>query len=121
MIKRVDSKLQEFKRLKYKIDLQDRQNLEILTKQAWEKAKAAAELIKKNFDVNKIILYGSLSTGHFKEGSDIDLLVEGFRGSFWDMYIKVEEIVSPFPVSIVCKEDARESLILEAYEKGVEL
>ena len=121
MISKVDSKLKEFKRLKYKIDLRNRQNLEILTKQAWEKAKAAAELIKKDFDANKVILYGSLAAGHFKEGSDIDLLIEGSKGSFWDLYIKVEEIASPIPVSVVCEEDASRSLILEAYEKGVEL
>ncbi|MCL6088209.1 MAG: nucleotidyltransferase domain-containing protein [Actinobacteria bacterium] len=115
------SKLQEFKRLKYKIDLQNRQNLEILTKQAWEKAKAAAKLIKKDFGASKVILYGSLASGYFKEGSDIDLLVKEFKRSFWDMYIKVEEIVSPIPVSVVCEEDASKSLILEAYKKGVEL
>ena len=121
MINKVGNKLQEFRRLKYKIDLQNSKNLEILIKQAWEKANAAAKLIKEDFDASKVILYGSLAAGHFKEGSDIDLLVVGFNGSFWNMYIQVEEIVSPIPISVICREDASKSLIMEAYEKGVEM
>ena len=121
MINKMDSKLQEFKRIKHKIDLQNRKNIEILIKQAWEKARAAANLIREDFGVSKIILYGSLATGHFREGSDIDLLVIEFKGSFWDMYIQVEKIASPIPVSIICQEDAGKSLIQEAYEKGVVL
>ena len=121
MISKVGSRLQEFRRLKYKIDLQNSQNLEILIKKAWEKARAAAKLIKEDFDASKVILYGSLASGHFKEGSDIDLLVVGFNGSFWNMYIQVEEIVSPIPISVICREDASKSLIMEAYEKGVEM
>ena len=121
MINKADNRLQEFKRLKYKIDLQNSQNLEIFTVQAWGKAKAAAKLIKEDFGASKVILYGSLAAGHFKEGSDIDLLIVEFKGSFWNMYIQVEEIVSPVPVSVICQEDASKSLILEAYEKGVVL
>jgi len=118
MINKIDSKLQEFKRLKYKIDKQDSQNLEIFTTLAWEKARTAAKLLKKDFGVIKVILYGSLAAGNFKEGSDIDLLIFGFKGSFWSMYSQLEEIVSPIQVSLVCKEDASESLILEACEGG---
>ena len=121
MINKLDSKLQEFKKLKYKIDKQDIKNLEIFTTLAWEKARAAAKLLKEDFGVSKVILYGSLAAGNFKEGSDIDLLIFGFKGSFWSMYSQLEEIVSPIQVSLVCKEDASESLILEAYDKGVEL
>ena len=117
----MNSKVQEFKRLRKKIDLQSSQDLEILIKQAWEKARAAAELIKKDFSASKVILYGSLVADRFKEGSDIDLLVVGFKGSFWTMLVQVEEIASPVPVSVVCQEDANESLIYDAYEKGVVL
>lgn len=121
MIDKVDLKLQGFKKLKHKIDLQNSQNLEFLINQARGKAKAAARLIKEDFGASRVILYGSLATGHFKEGSDIDLLVEGFTGSFWNMYIQVEEIVAPIPVSVICLEDASESLTIEAYEKGVDI
>ncbi len=116
---KMDSKLQEFKRLRKKIDLQNSQNLEILVKQAWGKARAAAKLIKKDFCASKVILYGSLAAGRFKEGSDIDLLVVEFKGSFWNMLVQVEEIASPVPVSVICQEDANKSLIQDAYEKGV--
>ena len=121
MINKVDSRLQEFKRLKYKIDLRNSHSLEILSKQAWKKAKSAVKLIREDFGASKVILYGSLVAGHFKDGSDIDLLVVGFNGSFWNMYIQVEEIVSPIPISVICQEDASKSLIMEAYAKGVEM
>ena len=45
----------------------------------------------------------------------------GFDGPFWNMYIQVEEIVSPIPISVICREDASKSLIMEAYEKGAEM
>jgi len=121
MINKMDSRLQEFKKIKYKIDLQNSKNIEILTKQAWERARGAAKLIREDFGASKVILYGSLATGHFREGSDIDLLVIEFKGSFWDMYVQVEKIASPIPISIICQEDASKSLIWEAYEKGVVL
>lgn len=117
----MDSKLQEFRRLRKKINLQNSQNLEILAKQAWKKARVAAKLIKEDYNVSRVILYGSLAAGRFKEGSDIDLLVVEFKGSFWSMLVQVEEIASPVPVSVVCQEDASKSLIQDAYEKGVVL
>jgi len=121
MIDKADSMLQEFKKIKSKIDLQNSKNLMILIDRAREKAKAAAKLIREDFGASRVILYGSLATGHFVEGSDIDLLVEGFNGSFWDMYVQVEEIAAPIPISVICKEDALESLIKEASERGVEI
>ncbi len=121
MADKMDLKLQEFKKLKHKIDLQDIQKLESLIGLAREKVKAAARIIKEDFGASRVILYGSLATGHFKEGSDIDLLISGFTGSFWNMYIQVEEITAPIPVSVICLEDASESLIAEAYERGVEI
>ena len=43
--------------------------------QAVEKVKEYAEVVRQNFPVRKIILYGSYAKGATKEGSDIDVAV----------------------------------------------
>ena len=58
----------------------EQNRLEILQKrrqQALEIAKIAAEILKKEFGAEKIILFGSLLNDNFHENSDIDLAVFG--------------------------------------------
>lgn len=90
-------------------------------KEATARAVALAELLKRKYGASRVVLYGSLVEGGFHEHSDIDLLVFGFSGSYWDMYSEAERIAAPFRASIVCSEDANASLIEHAAKKGVTL
>lgn len=98
-----------------------RRQLEKLQHDAMERAEKIAALLKKKYGVSRIILYGSLAEGGFSEGSDIDLMIEGFRGSFWRMYSEAGMLADPFPLSIVCREDAVSSLVDHALRRGLVL
>lgn len=92
-----------------------------LKDKAFARAQAVAAVLKKDFKADQVILFGSLAEGAFREGSDIDIFVEGWQGLFWDMYLQAEKAAHPFTVSIVCFEDAKPSLVQEVKEKGVYL
>ncbi|WP_240610898.1 nucleotidyltransferase family protein [Ammonifex thiophilus] len=91
-------------------------------KAALEKARAVAELLKKKYGAEKVMLYGSLAGwSKFHERSDIDIMVWGFKGDFWRMQVEVEETALPFECTVVCQEDALPSLRERVLAKGVEL
>lgn len=88
---------------------------------AFKKAVELAKFIKKNYDVKKIYLYGSLArSGKFDFLSDIDIYIEGWDESnnYWRMLSEVECIASPIPLSIVTEKEAFESLKEEIYKEG---
>lgn len=55
-----------------------------LVKKARSCAQKVADMLKTKYRVREVFLYGSLAWGGFTENSDIDLLVAGYRGSYWD-------------------------------------
>ncbi|CEO90078.1 MAG TPA: nucleotidyltransferase domain-containing protein [Syntrophaceticus sp.] len=73
----------------------------VLVENARIKAEDVAKMLKEDYGVREVYLYGSLAWGGFAEGSDIDLLAVGFQGSYWEMFVKAERIAHPFEVSIV--------------------
>lgn len=90
-----------------------------LRKDAEARARRIAEMLKGEYGASRVVLYGSLVEGGFHEGSDIDLLVEGFKGPFWEMYSRADRLAGPFHLGIVCVEDACASLLEHVREKGV--
>ncbi|MCL6449028.1 MAG: nucleotidyltransferase domain-containing protein [Armatimonadetes bacterium] len=94
-----------------------------LRARALEKAQAVADWLKSRYNVKEVYLYGSLAWGKFTPQSDIDLLIVGFpnHARFWDMQVKAEEMATPFPVSIVCAEDAVESLRKRVFREGIRI
>jgi predicted nucleotidyltransferase len=90
-----------------------------LIKKARSKAGKMAKMLKTYYRAREVYLYGSLAWGGFAEGSDIDLLVVGFTGNYWEMYLKAERFARPFAISIVCAEDASASLKRDVLQKGV--
>ncbi|MGQ9533511.1 MAG: nucleotidyltransferase family protein [Desulfotomaculales bacterium] len=92
-----------------------------LVRRARACAGKIARLLKRKYGVGGVFLYGSLARGGFAEHSDIDLLVTGFRGSYWEMLLEAERLARPFRVSIVCEEDASPSLRQEVAREGVPL
>lgn len=72
------------------------------------KLQSLAEGVKKDLDgvvkmlvgryaVKKVVLYGSLASGRFAEGSDIDIAVEGLdRAQFFEALASVNRITPPW-------------------------
>lgn len=94
-----------------------------LRRKALARAKQVTDLLKNKYRVEKVYLYGSLAWGKFTRRSDIDLLIMGFRDSehFWRMQVEAEEIASPFPISVVCFEEALPSLRNRVLREGVQI
>ncbi|MBC7338781.1 MAG: nucleotidyltransferase domain-containing protein [Firmicutes bacterium] len=99
----------------------EQKRAEALRERAREKARLVADILKERYGARQVILYGSLARGDFREGSDIDLLVEGLSGSYWDAYLSAERVAAPFVVSLVCSEDASPPLVDCALKEGVRL
>lgn len=60
--------------------LQEREKrLECLRKNALIEAERLASLLRKRFDFEAIYLFGSVLTGRFKVGSDIDMVIKGMK------------------------------------------
>ena len=92
-----------------------------LVKKARVKVDGVARMLKEDYGVEQVYLYGSLAWGGFAEGSDIDLLAVGFQGRYWEMFVKAERIARPFEVSVVCEEDAHPTLREEVLKRGLPL
>lgn len=86
-----------------------------------EKARLAASVLKQRYRCRNVMLYGSLARGDFSSFSDIDLLIEGFKGKFWEMNKCIEEVALPFEISIICAENAKPALLEEVNKYGVAL
>jgi len=45
--------------------------------EAWEEARQATAFLAEHYGVRRVVLFGSLPAGRFREGSDVDLAVDG--------------------------------------------
>ena len=45
--------------------------------EAWEEARKATAFLAEHYGVRRVVLFGSLPAGRFREGSDVDLAVDG--------------------------------------------
>lgn len=100
---------------------EESRELQLLRLDAMERAGRIAALLRKTFNVSRVMLYGSLVEGGFDARSDIDLMIDGFSGPFWRMYSEAGALADPFTLSIVCKEDAAPSLVEHVLQRGVGL
>ena len=96
-----------------------KQRADLVRADAMERARRIASLLKVRYSASAVTLFGSLAETCFHDKSDIDILVEGFRGQYWEMYVMADEIAGPFDLSIVCIEDAQNTLIEHAREGGI--
>lgn len=112
---------QEFTRLKRLLDIKRQEELDKRRALAWQKAREVAAFLRDVYGVQEVILYGSLARGDFREMSDIDLFIKGFKGPYWQMLARAGRLAAPFDVSIVCAEDALPSLQEEVTREGVEI
>jgi predicted nucleotidyltransferase len=78
--------------------------------------------LKDNYEATKVILFGSLTTSHFREESDIDLAVKGLAlDNYLDIVRKTSEITSPFKVELIPLEEASQALKKRINLEGVEI
>ncbi|TCO67936.1 putative nucleotidyltransferase [Caldanaerobacter subterraneus] len=103
----------------------EKEMLEIRKKDALDKAYKVARFLKEKYNVNKVVLYGSLARGFdFWEFSDIDIFIDGWdddRFNYWTMFVEVENIARPYRISIVTQRDATEALLKEIEREGREI
>lgn len=70
-----------------------------------EEIEKLAERIAREFDPERIILFGSYATGHPSPDSDVDLLVIlPFSGKpFWKSLEIMNRINAPFPLDLLAR------------------
>lgn len=88
-----------------------------------ERVRKAAAVLKTRFDVQRVVLFGSLAhAAWFMPDSDIDLAVEGLASEdYWRAWREVEEIIGDRLVDFIETERASESLRRAIERHGVEL
>ena len=95
---------------------------ETLETEAKNTAAEIAKGLKKKFNAKKVVLFGSLSTMEFMEGSDIDIAVWGIP---YDKFFKAVVFASvsskKFKVDLVDVQDASDSLLDSIKRDGIEI
>jgi predicted nucleotidyltransferase len=87
------------------------------------RARELAKMLKRQFGVRKVVLFGSLARmSWFTPGSDVDLAVEGLETrEYWRAWKLAEEIIADRPVDFVEIESVSDSLKKAIDRYGVEL
>jgi len=85
--------------------------------------RAAAAMLKAQFDIRRVVLFGSLAhAAWFIPNSDVDLAIEGLNGEdYWQAWRMVEEIINDRPVDLIEIETVVESLRRAIEQHGIEL
>ena len=93
-----------------------------LSKRTWEVARQAARLLREQYQVRRVRVFGSLvHPVHFHSGSDIDLAVEGLSPEmYWEAVTTVLFLDERFPVELVdqatCDPEVWEAVEREGLE-----
>ena len=79
---------------------------------AWRIARKAAKILREEFGVEKIMVFGSLvQPALFHERSDVDLAVWGLSGREFYRAVSVLLDIDPsVPIDLIAFEDARRAL-----------
>ncbi len=89
---------------------------------ALNKASQIADLLKKEFGVKNVYLFGSLAwRDKFTVHSDIDIYLADFpaKYSYWDALVRAENIADPYPLNLILAENASMSLKLKVEKRGI--
>jgi predicted nucleotidyltransferase len=72
----------------------------------------------EEFQVRRIVVFGSLLSGRLHEGSDLDLLVEGLQADrYFEAMSRIWEIAG-IPPDLVPIEEGREEVVARALRDG---
>lgn len=88
-----------------------------------QQVKQVAKLLKSQFDVQRVILFGSLAhQAWFTPDSDIDLAVQGLPSSnYWQAWRAIEEIIANRKIDLVEIETVSPTLKRIIEQDGIEL
>lgn len=87
-----------------------------------QRTAQAAKVLKTRFGARRVILFGSLAhRAWFAPDSDVDLVVEGLKGDYWQAWRSVEEIVGDREVDLIEIESAPNSLHRAIQRYGIDL
>ena len=86
-----------------RIDIEQREKI-------YEELKKFAVLLRKQYNVEKVYLYGSLARGDINEGSDIDLIIVGeLEGKMPERIKKILDMTSlPIEALVYTKSEFME-------------
>ncbi len=86
------------------------------------RVKQAAALLKTRFGARRVVLIGSLAhRAWFAPDSDVDLVVEGLGGDYWQAWREVEDTIGDRYVDFIEMESAPDSLQSVIRRYGVDL
>ena len=87
------------------------------------RVRKAADVLKQQFGVRRVVLFGSLAhRAWFDSDTDVDLAVEGLHvQDYWQAWKVVEDIIGDRPVDMVEIERAKPSLRQSIIRSGIEL
>lgn len=85
-------------------------------------AEAAALVLRREFGATRVVLFGSVVTGRFNEGSDIDLAVEGLAAErYFAAWAAAEKATEGFPIDLVAMESTGPWVADALRRDGIEL
>jgi predicted nucleotidyltransferase len=85
-------------------------------------AERLASLLCQRFGARRVILVGSLARGEFRQGSDIDLAVEGIPDEvFFQAGAAVEAAAGGIPVDLVPIESMSQAFADDLFREGIVL
>lgn len=91
--------------------------------QAWELARQAAEMLKHEYGVQRVVVFGSLlSPEMFHEASDVDLAAWGLTSANWlRAIVAVQALSSEIELNLVDVECCSPQLRAVIEREGVEV
>ena len=90
----------------------ERHELGLRREHAWETARRAATFLKESLGASQVLVFGSLSHGHwFSRTSDIDLAAWGIKSEdFFQAVARLQDISPQFKIDLVRMEDCKPAL-----------
>jgi predicted nucleotidyltransferase len=83
-------------------------------------ARVLASSLINEHGARRVLLHGSLASGHFHERSDIDLAVEGLSAvALMDAGVALDEAASPFNLDLVSLERMPEGMKRRIEQQGI--
>lgn len=109
---------------KYPLLFQDKkadENLDVRYHRAWQKARIAADILKKEYGAEKVWVFGSLiQKDRFNQKSDIDLAEVGIPDDkFYSAIAAITRVVRDFEIDLVDMKSCRDALKKAIEEEGI--
>ncbi|MCL7454247.1 MAG: nucleotidyltransferase domain-containing protein [Anaerolineae bacterium] len=103
--------------------IEERRQLALRHQRAWALARETANLLRREYGVDRVILFGSLVRSElFHARSDIDLVVWGLDdGQYYRTVARLLALDPAFEIDLLMGEEIPESLRAGIEREGIEL